>query len=44
MNLMEREWQKNEKRKIVRRVTYLRATMNSPCAPYTASLSGFFTL
>ena len=33
MNLMDKEWQKNEKRKIVSSVTYFRATMNSPWAP-----------
>jgi hypothetical protein len=44
MNLMDREWQKNEKRKMVSSVTYFNATMNSPWAPKTVSFSGFFTL
>ena len=43
-NRIDQVWQQKDETKRVKSEAYLRATMNSPWAPKTASFSGFLTL
>ena len=44
MNLIDNVWRKNENTNMVRVIVNFRAAVNSPCAPYTVSVTGFFML